>query len=116
PQGITIVKAEAPRKGQKNSSAANNGYYVLEDDSELSGSDITDPKQNFDPQTQEPNVTMSFTDKGRKAFARATKREADRGSNILLPPGTNKQNAFQTFAIPLDHQLVSLANISLIDN
>jgi SecD/SecF fusion protein len=116
PQGITIVKAETPRKGQKKSAAANNGYYVLEDDSELSGSDITDPKQNFDPQTQEPNVTMNFTDKGRKAFARATKREAQRGSNILLPPGTDKQNAFQNFAITLDNQIVSLANISFIDN
>src|SRR5436190_14813957 len=116
PQGITIVKAEAPRKGQKNSSAANNGYYVLEDDSELSGSDITDPKQNFDPQTQEPNVTMNFTGKGRKAFARATKREADRGSNILLPPGTDKRSAFQNFAITLDNQIVSLANISFIEN
>jgi SecD/SecF fusion protein len=109
------VKAEAPRKGQK-SPAANNAYYVLEDDSELSGSDITDPKQNFDPQTQEPVVTMNFTNKGRKAFARATKREAERGSNILLPPGTNKQQAFQNFAITLDDQIVSLANISFIDN
>src|SRR4051812_1065415 len=44
PQGITIVKSEAPRKGQK--AQSNNAYYVLEDDSELSGSDITDPKQN----------------------------------------------------------------------
>src|SRR5256885_2245426 len=115
PQGITIVKAEAPRKGKK-TAASNNTYYVLEDDSELSGSDITNPKQNFDPQTQEPDVTMEFTGKGRKAFARATKREADRGSNILLPPGTNKQNAFQNFAITLDNQIVSLANISFIDN
>jgi SecD/SecF fusion protein len=115
PQGITIVKQAAPKKGQK-SSIANNAFYVLEDDSELSGSDITNPKQNFDPQTQEPVVTMDFTNKGRKAFARATKREAQRGANILLPPGTNKQAAFQNFAITLDGQIVSLANISFVDN
>src|SRR5204862_273022 len=84
PRGIVVVKGE-----QRGKSKGTLGYWVLEDDSELSGSDIKDPKQAFDPQTNEPIVTFNFTDKGRAAFARATKREADRGAQILRPPGTD---------------------------
>jgi SecD/SecF fusion protein len=111
PRGIVVVKAEQQGKSQ-----ASLGYWTIEDDSELSGSDIKDPKQTFDPQTNEPIVSFSFTDKGRKAFARATKREAQRGSQILLPPGTDPQQTFQKFAITLDNQIVSLATINYREN
>ena len=96
PRGIVIIKQEKI-PGRKVQVPA---YYVLEDDSELSGSDIRDPKQASDPQTSEPIVTFSFTDAGRKAFARATKREAQRGQN-LLAPGVPNQAKFQRFAISL---------------
>src|SRR5439155_11275646 len=82
PRGIVLIKQEKPRNA-KNSAALR--FYVLEDDSELSGSDIKDPKQASDPQTSEPIVTFNFTDAGRKAFARATTREAQRGQNLLAP-------------------------------
>ena len=77
-------------------------YYVIEDDSELTGSDIKDPKQGFDPNTNAPNVTFEFTDKGENAFESVTKRIAQRG----LLPGDR-----QNFAITLDNQIVSLASI-----
>jgi SecD/SecF fusion protein len=112
PRGIIVVKQEKDRRAPKNQADA---YYVLEDDSELSGSDIKDPKQASDPQTSEPIVTFSFTDAGRKAFARATKREAQRGQN-LLAPGVANGDKEQRFAISLDNQIVSLATISFIDN
>ncbi|HKP92126.1 MAG TPA: protein translocase subunit SecD, partial [Thermoleophilaceae bacterium] len=112
PRGIVVIKQEEPEKAPKNFTPV---YYVLEDDSELSGSDIRDPKQSQDPQTSEPIVTFQFTDAGRKAFARATKREAQRGQN-LLAPGVPNQNKEQRFAISLDNQVVSLATISFIDN
>jgi SecD/SecF fusion protein len=89
---------------------------VLEDDSELSGSDIKNPEQNIDQQTQQPIVTMEFTDRGRKAFASATKREAQRGAGVLLPPGSPRDAAFQRFAITLDNQIVSLATIDFQEN
>src|SRR3954463_580946 len=111
PRGIVVVKDEAQSK-----SGQTLGYWTLEDDSELSGSDIKDPKQTFDPQTNEPIVSFEFTDKGRKAFARATKREAERGAEILVPPGTDPQQTFQKFAITLDNQLVSLATINYREN
>src|SRR3954468_11862785 len=113
PRGIVVLKAEKQPSGGSNNSL---GYYVLEDDSELSGADIKDPKQEFDPQTQEPVVTFKFTDKGRKAFARATKREADRGSQIIRRPGQRPEDTFQRFAIALDNQIVSLATVSYRDN
>jgi SecD/SecF fusion protein len=111
PRGIVVVKDEA-----RGTSKSTLGYWTLEDDSELSGSDIVNPKQTFDPQTNEPIVSFEFTDKGRKAFARATKREAERGAQILVPPGTDPQSTFQKFAITLDNQLVSLATINYKEN
>ena len=112
PRGIVVIKQAKPSSGPKNLGL---GYYVLEDDSELSGSDIKDPKQASDPQTSEPIVTFNFTDSGRKAFARATKREAQRGQN-LLAPGVSNQNKYQRFGISLDNQVVSLATVSYLDN
>jgi SecD/SecF fusion protein len=114
PQGIVIIGAEKPAN-LKNTNISG-GYYVIEDDSELTGSDIKDPKQSFDPRTNEPIVTFNFSDKGRKAFARVTKRVAQRGSETILPPGVSRQNAFQHFAITLDDQIVSRAYIDFIEN
>jgi SecD/SecF fusion protein len=111
PRGIVVVKDQS-----RGNSKASLGYWTLEDDSELSGSDIKDPKQGSDPTTNEPIVSFNFTDAGRKAFARATKREAVRGSEKLVPPGTDPQSTFQRFAITLDNQIVSLATINYREN
>ncbi|MFL5841739.1 MAG: protein translocase subunit SecD [Thermoleophilaceae bacterium] len=114
PQGIVIIKAEKP--SNLKSTNISDSYYVIEDDSELTGSDIKDPKQSFDPRTNEPIVTFNFSDKGRKAFARVTKRVAQRGSETILPPGVARSNAFQHFAITLDDAIVSRAFIDFLEN
>ena len=114
PQGIVIIQAERPAN-LKNSKITG-GYFVIEDDSELTGSDIKDPKQSFDPRTNEPIVTFNFSKKGRQAFSRVTKRVAQRGSETILPPGVSRQNAFQHFAITLDDAIVSRAYIDFIEN
>src|SRR3954468_1965480 len=114
PQGIVIIGAERP--ANLKNTKINSGYYVLEDDSELTGSDIKDPKQNFDPQTNEPIVTFNFSKKGRQAFSRVTRRVAQRGAQTILPAGVSRQNAFQHFAITLDDQIVSRAYIDFIQN
>jgi SecD/SecF fusion protein len=111
PRGVVVLKDE-----QRGTSRGTLGYWVLEDDAELTGADIKDPKQAFDPQTNEPIVTFSFTDRGRRAFARVTKREADRGARTRRPPGTDIQSTFQKFAIARDNQLVSLATIDYQQN
>ena len=86
PQGIVVVEAEpAP-----NQSARVHRFFVIEDDSELTGKEIKNPEQNFDPNTKEPLVTMEFTDKGREAFARVTKRLADRGRDCRRSPASRR--------------------------
>ena len=111
PRGIVVLTGEqtVPR-------TASPGAWVLEDDSELSGADITNAKQEFDPQTNEPIVSFEFTDIGRAAFARVTKREAVRGANVQLEPGGDRQATLQRFAIALDDSIVSLATIDYIQN
>jgi SecD/SecF fusion protein len=112
PEGVVVVEAE-PVEGQPPQIKR---FFVIEDDSELSGRDIENPEQQFDPNTNAPIVTMEFTDQGREAFARVTKRLADRGARIILPPGSDREQAFQRFAITLDNKIVSLATIDFVQN
>ena len=114
PRGIVVAQAQRPERAPRNLKVSQ--YWVLEDDSELSGAEIRNPEQNFDPRTNEPVVTMEFTDDGRRAFEQVTKRIAQRGSETLLPPGTPPDSAFQRFAITLDNQVISLATINFREN
>ena len=109
PRGIVILQNDAPDDIAEGTPF--NQFFVLEDDSELSGADIKNPEQQSDPNTQAPVVTMEFTDEGRPAFERLTKRVAERGSEVILPPGTDPEAAFQRFAITLDNEIVSNATI-----
>ncbi|MEX1140767.1 MAG: protein translocase subunit SecD [Thermoleophilaceae bacterium] len=114
PRGIVVIEAErAPNQPEDVQN-----YFVLEDDSELSGSDIKNPEQNFDQRTNEPIVTMEFTDEGRRSFAAVTKRIADRGSeaSVFLGPGADPEQALQRFAITLDDEIVSRATIDFREN
>ena len=123
PQGIVVVEGEpAPNQSERV-----HRFFVIEDDSELSGKEIKNPEQNFDPNTKAPLVTMEFTDKGREAFARVTKRIAERGRDCEtlagvspdcpnVQQGAPPEDFFQRFAITLDNQIVSLATIDYQDN
>jgi SecD/SecF fusion protein len=114
PAGVVVVEQErAPDQPPQIKR-----FTVLEDDSELSGEDIKSPEANTDPNTNAPLVTMEFTDKGREAFARVTKRIAERGfdASTLSPGATDKEQFFQRFAITLDNQIVSLATIDFVSN
>lgn len=114
PEGVVVVEQEpAP-----NQPPQIKRFTVLEDDSELSGEDIKNPKAGTEPNTNAPLVTMEFTDKGREAFARVTKRIAERGfeASTLSPGATDKEQFFQRFAITLDNKIVSLATIDFVQN
>ena len=112
PQGVVVVEAErAP-----NQPPQIKRFFVIEDDSELSGDDIRNPEQQFDPNTNAPVVTMEFSDEGREAFARVTKRMPTAGRGSSSRPGSDKEQAFQRFAITLDNRIVSLATIDFIQN
>ena len=82
PQG-TVVVAEPPFDNPDTDEDESEGpgteYFVLHDRPALSGDDITNPEQNFEPNTNQPNVTFDFTDEGREAFANITREIAERG-------------------------------------
>ncbi|HZI91629.1 MAG TPA: protein translocase subunit SecD [Thermoleophilaceae bacterium] len=113
PQGIAVVEDEpAP-----NQPANVQRFWVLEDDAELSGTDIENPEPSLDQsQGQGPAVTMDFSSRGEKAFERVTKRIAVRGFEIIAPPGTPIDQRLQRFAITLDNQIISLATIDFQEN
>ena len=123
PRGIVIVEGErAPNQSERV-----HRYFVIEDDAELSGKEIKNPEQGFDPNTNAPLVNMEFTDTGRAAFAAVTKRIAERGRDCEtlagvdpncpnLPPGSPPDDYFQRFAITLDNTIVSLATIDFQEN
>jgi SecD/SecF fusion protein len=96
----TIVVEDQPVTTEGGDGAGVERYLVLRDRPELSGDDIRNPEQNFDPTTNQPNVTFDFSDQGRQAFQEVTKRIAERGQ-ASFPPEPN------SFAIVLDDKIVS---------
>jgi SecD/SecF fusion protein len=111
--GTIVVQAEKPDTVPKNRPF--NQYYVLRDNPELSGKELKDPKQQTDPNTGEPNVTFSFTGKGREAFHNVTRRLAQRGQSKQIP-GQPPQSSFQTFAVVLDQKVITRPYIDYTEN
>jgi SecD/SecF fusion protein len=111
PNGILVVRAEAPTKPNGDPGPAPDQWWLLRDDPGLSGNDIKDPEQAFDQTTNEPIVTFNFTDKGKRDFQSVTKEIATRGSDNA-PAGVNPVDASQHFAIVLDNELVSVPYIN----
>ncbi len=103
----TIVVSEYPAdpEGQVDKEAEP-GWYALKDDPALSGTDITDPKQEFG-EFNEPNVTFGFTDDGRDAFQAVTRQIAQRGQAQAFGPVSNEQAELLSghFAVVLDNEV-----------
>src|SRR5699024_7533163 len=93
-------------------------YWVIHDRPELGGTDLRDPQQNFDPQTNQPNVTFEFTDEGRESFHEVTRRIARRGQDRAVGP-VDAETASQLsghFAVVLDNEVVSRPIINFVEN
>jgi SecD/SecF fusion protein len=83
---------------------------------QMSGADLklSGTRQDVDPQTGQPIVLLSFTDKGRKIFHAITREEAVRGQLLasrLGLTGNQADNALQHFAIVLDNEIRSFPSI-----
>ena len=121
PQGTLVVQKE-PDPGQSQTSDKNSPqaqWFVIRDRPALSGTDITDPKANFD-QFNQPDVTFSFSGNGRQEFSDVTKAIAQRGLQNA-PPGVagNSSAADQYsghFAVVLDQQIKSRPIVNFVDN
>jgi SecD/SecF fusion protein len=113
-QGFVVIEAQR----QPKQPASVHNYYVMEDDSALSGSNIKSPEVSSD-QSRGNAVSMKFTKSGQKAFEETTKRIAKRGSEEILPPGAGsdvRNAALNQFVITLDNRVISLATIDFRDN
>jgi SecD/SecF fusion protein len=109
PQGTLVVQVPQPNPDEQNPPIP--GWFVIEDKPSLSGDDIKDPKQEFEPTTNQPIVTFQLTGEGREKFHDTTRRIAQRGLNNELlgkPPGT--------FAIVLDNEVVSRPQVDPQEN
>ncbi|HZO58921.1 MAG TPA: protein translocase subunit SecD [Solirubrobacterales bacterium] len=113
PEGTVVLRAERPEN--LSDDAPFERYFVVRDNPEVRGTDLKDPRQEFDPTTREPIVTFRFTDKGRENFQEVTRRLAERGQTQQIP-GQPVESSFQTFAIVLDREVVSRPFIDYREN
>ncbi|HEY7456110.1 MAG TPA: protein translocase subunit SecD, partial [Solirubrobacterales bacterium] len=115
----TIVVSEQPLdpNGKVVEGIENAGWFALEDKPALSGTDITNPKQEFN-ELQEPNVTFQFTDKGRKAFQEVTRQIAQRGQARAIGPasGEEAEQLSGRFAVVLDNEVKTTPIINFAEN
>ncbi len=79
---------------------------------EMTGSDLnlSGTRQDFDTQSNQPIVLLSFTGHGKKKFEQITRAEAQRGKLLTNTIG-NGQQIFQHFAIVLDNEIKSWPQI-----
>jgi SecD/SecF fusion protein len=113
--GILVVRAERNTLPNGKPGPKPDSFWVMRDNPALSGKDVKNPEQNFDPQTNAPIVTMEFTNQGKKEFQAVTREIAIRGLDNALP-GQNPIQASQHFAIVLDNELVSTPYINYKEN
>jgi SecD/SecF fusion protein len=114
----TVVVSELPTDNEgKTDPTARPGWYALKDDPALSGTDITEPKQNYG-ENQEPDVTFGFTDKGREAFQDVTRRIAQRGQAQAIGPASAQQASALSghFAVVLDNEVKTRPIINFAEN
>ena len=119
PPGTVVVSCgvgEVVCPGVQQVNPTSNYYYLFKysppDVPEMTGSDLklSGTRQDFDPQTQQPIVSMQFTKKGAKRFAEITREEAQRGKLLSNTIGGG-QKIEQHFAIVLDREIKSWPSI-----
>ena len=90
-------------------------YFAIEDDAELSESDIRNPRVEADEVTGGAVMSFDFTAPGRRAFKRLTRRVAARAAKAAAAYGASEAS-FQHFAIVVDERIVSLAATDALAN
>jgi SecD/SecF fusion protein len=114
----TILVSEYPSDAEgRLDETADPGWYALEDQPALSGSDITSPEQSYGP-NNEPIVTFQFTGSGRDAFQEVTRRIAQRGqAQAIGPVGAEEAAALSGhFAVVLDNEVKTRPIINFAEN
>jgi SecD/SecF fusion protein len=117
PPGTVVVSELPSDQSGKVIETADPGWYALKDRPALSGTDITDPKQEFD-ELQQPNVTFNFTDEGREAFQQVTRQIAQRGQARAIGSvsGEQAEQLSGRFAVVLDNEVKTRPIIDFSQN
>jgi SecD/SecF fusion protein len=117
PTGTIIVSEYPSDEAGQVDQTAQPGWYAIKDEPALSGTDITNPKQEFG-QFNEPNVTFSFTGDGRDAFHEVTRNIAQRGQAQAIGPASAEQAGALSghFAVVLDNEVKTRPIINFAEN
>jgi SecD/SecF fusion protein len=115
----TILVSEYPslENGQIDESA-DPGWFAIKDKPALSGSDITNPEQIYEPTTNQPAVAFEFTGGGQDAFHEVTRRIAQRGQAQAIGPVSPEEAAALSghFAVVLDNEVKTRPIINFAEN
>ncbi len=115
----TIVVSELPTdETGRLDETAQPGWYALKDNPSLSGSEITEPKQEYTQGSNEPNVSFKFTNDGRENFQKVTREIALRGAASAIGPVNAEQASALSghFAVILDNEVQSRPIINFNEN
>jgi SecD/SecF fusion protein len=117
PVGTVVVSEQPVDSGGTVVENAEPGWYALKDSPALSGTDITDPKQETDELGQ-PIVTFDFTDEGQDAFQEVTRTIAQRGQASAIGPVDDKtaEQSSGHFAVVLDNEVTTRPIINFAEN
>jgi SecD/SecF fusion protein len=119
PAGTVLVSELPVDSSGKVDESAQPGWFALNDEYALSGSEITEPKQEYAQVTGEPNVAFKFTDQGRENFQNVTRQIAQRGqAQSIGPPGSAEEAAALSghFAVILENEVQSRPIINFLEN
>jgi SecD/SecF fusion protein len=126
PQGMVVItcgQSAVVCPGVNESPPTRSYYYLFKYDPtnktnpipEMTGGDLklSGTRQDFDPQTSEPEVLLAFTGQGRKRFHQITREEAIRGKTqyARFGQGADPNDFNQHFAIVLDRDIKSFPSI-----
>jgi SecD/SecF fusion protein len=118
PAGTVLVSELPVDESNKVDETAQPGWFALNDEYALSGSEITEPKQEYTQGTQEPNVSFKFSNEGRENFQNVTRAIAQRGQAQAIGPANAETASALSghFAVILDNEVQSRPIINFAEN
>src|ERR1700761_2913361 len=118
PPGTILVSELPTDESGKVDETAQPGWFALKDNPALSGSEITEPKQEYTQGSNEPNVSFKFTNDGRENFQTVTRQIAQRGQAQAIGPASAEEAGALSghFAVILDNEVQSRPIINFQEN
>ncbi len=118
PAGTVLVSELPTDLSGKVDETAQPGWFALNDEYALSGSEITEPKQEYQSGSNEPDVAFKFTDSGKENFQNVTRKIALRGQSTAIGGASAEQAAALSghFAVILDNEVQSRPIINFAEN